>query len=283
MSNHGELYIVATPIGNLSDFSMRAIETLKSADKILAEDTRHSRPLLNHFAITTPCMAFHEHNEKALLDKICDEIIQQKKYALICDSGTPLISDPGFPLVREAHARGIKIIPIPGPSAAITALSAAGLATDRFYFEGFLPAKATNRRKRLEQLSKKTNTLIFYESPHRITETVSDMLDIIGPERELVIARELTKRFETIHKASILHIKNWLAADDNQRRGEFVLILAGAEAVQETAEADLQLEKILRALLAELPLKQVVKLATNITGLKKNDIYQAALALKNKL
>jgi len=280
VSNHGVLYIVATPIGNLSDFSMRAIETLKSVDKILAEDTRHSRPLLNHFAITTPCIAFHEHNEHSMLHKICDDIMSNTKYALICDSGTPLISDPGFPLVREAHTRGIKVIPIPGPSATITALSAAGLPTDRFYFAGFLPAKSSNRRKRLEQLTKETCTLIFYESPHRIRDTVADMKEIIGPDRELVIAREITKRFETIHKARISDIKNWLAADDNQRRGEFVLLLAGAEPAPETEHTELNIEKILQTLLAELPLKQAVKLATTMSGLKKNDIYQRALELK---
>jgi len=279
----GKIYVVATPIGNLADMSERAIETLKSVDLILAEDTRHSLPLLRYFQIQTQCQAFHEHNEKAMAERFCQQVIAGESVAIISDAGVPLISDPGFPLVKLAHEYKIKVEPIPGACAAITALSASGLATDRFSFEGFLPAKSSARKKVLQELEDESRTLIFYESPRRVLDSLSDMCEVLGSEREVVLARELTKLFETIYKAPLAKLLEFVEQDENQRKGEIVLLVAGKPAVADAQEVSLNVEKVLRILLAELPLKQAVSLASKLTEQKKNQVYQIALTLKDQL
>lgn len=274
------LYIVATPIGNLADMSARAIEILKSVDIIAAEDTRHSRYLLDHFAINTPCLSLHNFNEQQRSSQLLAQLQQGKSIALISDAGTPLISDPGYHLVKSARECGIKIIPIPGPCAAITALSAAGLPTDRFVFEGFLPAKKSARLHALEQVKEETRTLIFYEAPHRIIELLETMITVLGSEREVVIARELTKLFETIKAGTLAEILTWIKADNNQQKGEFVVLVKGT--AEKKPDTEKQLLNILNVLLSELPMSQAVTLAAKITGEKKNKIYELALEL-NKL
>lgn len=280
--NSGKIYVVATPIGNLGDMSARAIETLKSVDLILAEDTRHSIPLLRHFQIQTKCQAFHEHNEKAMAERYCQRVLDGESFAIISDAGVPLISDPGFPLVKMAKELSIKVEPIPGACAAITALSASGLAPDRFCFEGFLPAKSGARKKVLLNLVREPRTLIFYESPRRVLDTLADMVEIMGGDREVVLARELTKMFETIHKTTLSQMLEFVNGDENQRKGEIVLLLAGKPALNEAEEVNVNIEKVLRVLLAELPLKQAVSLASQLTGQKKNQVYQQALILKDE-
>ncbi len=273
--NHfGTLYIVATPIGNLQDISLRAIEVLKTVHCIAAEDTRHSALLLQHFLINKPVLALHEHNERERANTILERLQQGESVALISDAGTPLISDPGYFLVREARGLGIKVVPIPGACAAIAALSAAGLPTDRFCFEGFLPAKSKQRLQQLELLRHETRTLIFYETPHRILECLQDMQTVFGAERQAVVARELTKLYETIHSASLVDLITWVASDANQQRGEIVLLVAGApEQAPEQADTD----AMLKILLAELPLKQAVDLAAKLSGKRKNELYERAL------
>ncbi len=270
----GQLYIVATPIGNLEDISQRAISVLGTVDLILAEDTRHSKILLSKLNIQKEIRALHEHNEHEQAEKVCRLIIENgKSLALISDAGTPLISDPGYVLVRKAQEMGIKVIPIPGPSALITALSASGLATDRFIFEGFLPAKKTARRKRLESLSNEARTLVFYEAPHRILDTLEDMCEIFGDGREAVLARELTKTFETIRRASLSDLFHFVKTDSDQERGEIVLVIAGM--TQEKAVDDISEEvlHILKILSAECPPKQAASLASKITGVSKQVLY----------
>lgn len=272
----GVLYIVATPIGNLTDITYRAVEVLSQVDVIAAEDTRHSETLLRHFAIKTPCIALHEYSEKQVTQALIERLLKKETIGLISDAGTPLISDPGYVLVKEAHLNGIRVSPIPGASALMAALSAAGLPTDRFAFEGFLPAKAQARKRQLEELRGETRTLIFYESPHRIAEALDDMAQVFGPLREVVIARELTKRFETIHGDTLEKIVAWVAADPHQQKGEFVVLVRGAEALAEQ-EIDVHSEKILRLLIAELPVKKAAALAAQITGKSKNAFYQFAV------
>lgn len=274
MNNKGQLYIVATPIGNLADISQRAIATLSSVDLILAEDTRHSKILLSKLNIQKEVRALHEHNELEQVEKYCRSIIDEgKSLALISDAGTPLISDPGYLLVRKAQELGIKVIPIPGASALITALSASGLATDRFVFEGFLSAKSTARRKRLETLSNETRTLVFYEAPHRILETLQDMSNIFGEAREAVLARELTKTFETIRRATLIDLFNFVNADADQSRGEIVLLVAGATQTEVVEEMSEEVIQILKVLASELPPKQAANLAAKITGVAKRVLY----------
>jgi 16S rRNA (cytidine1402-2'-O)-methyltransferase len=276
----GILYIVATPIGNLQDMSLRAIEILKSVASIVAEDTRHSQQLLQHFSINTPVLALHEHNERERTQQLLQRLQQGEDLALISDAGTPLISDPGYYLVRELQLAGMKVVPIPGACAAIAALSAAGLATDRFIFEGFLPAKAGAREHRLTELCDENRTVIFYEAPHRVLDTLQAMLLVYGPGRRVVLARELTKLFETIKSAPLAELVEWVSADPNQQRGEIVILVEG---LKEVADAVLQeMRRILTTLLADLPLKQAVELTTKITGIKKNEVYALALELKNK-
>lgn len=279
--NKGSLYIVATPIGNMGDMTARAIETLNSVDVIAVEDTRRSGQLLRHFEITTSMMAVHEHNERQICDSLLNRIEQGENIALISDAGTPLLSDPGYFLVNQATERGLTVVPVPGVSAVITALSVAGLPTDRFVFEGFLPAKSSARQQRLEKVKEDTRTIIFYEAPHRIIEMLKDCQSVFGDKRKVVLTRELTKTFETIHGDELDKLIPWVEADQNQRKGEFVVLVHGAEA-RDSASIDAEAERILLILLKDLPVKQAASLAASITGLKKNALYQYALSLKDK-
>ena len=280
MSNTpGTLYIVATPIGNLGDWSQRAQDVLAKVSLIAVEDTRHSSKLMNHFGIQTPMFAYHEHNEKTASEKLLARLRSGESIALISDAGTPLISDPGYPLVSQAHAEGIRVSPVPGPSAVIAALSASGLPTDRFVFEGFLPSKSQARKSRLETLQADTRTLVFYESPHRIAETLDDMLLVFGVERVAVLARELSKAFETIKQASLQTLVDWVAEDQNQSRGEIVLVVHGAEASGPDAA---EVERVLTILLKSLPVKEAASRAAEILGGKKNALYEQALYIIGK-
>ncbi|ENA36932.1 MULTISPECIES: 16S rRNA (cytidine(1402)-2'-O)-methyltransferase [Pseudomonas] len=281
MSTPGTLYIVATPIGNLEDISARALRILKEVSLIAAEDTRHSSRLLQHFGINTPLAACHDHNEREQGGRFINRLLEGGSVALVSDAGTPLISDPGFHLVRQARAAQIPVVPVPGASAVIAALSAAGLPSDRFIFEGFLPAKATARRSRLDALKQEERTLIFYEAPHRLLESVEDLAAIMGGERVAVLARELTKTFETIKDAPLGELVDWIRSDSNQQRGECVLLISGYESPEKdslTPEA----VRILNILLAEMPLKRAAALAAEITGERKNMLYQFALEQQNK-
>ena len=275
--NSSGLYVVATPIGNLQDMTPRALEILSRADLIAAEDTRHSGKLLQHFGITTKMVSMHEYNERDKVKKLI-EFMQRGALALISDAGTPLVSDPGFNLVRAAHAAGITVTPIPGACAAIAALSAAGLPSNRFVFEGFPPAKTSARRAFFEQYKHEPRTLIFYESPHRVQECLAEMLAVFGGERPAAFARELTKQFETIRAGTLIELHDWIAGDENQQRGEIVILLHGREE-KEDQVIGAEAERVLRILLAELPVKQAAALAAQITGLKKNQLYQYALGL----
>ncbi len=280
IKHFGTLYIVATPIGNLGDMSARAIEVLKAVDCIAAEDTRHSALLLQHFLVKTPAVSLYEHNERERSLELIEQLKTGKSIALISDAGTPLISDPGYIFVNKVRELGVKIVPIPGPCALIAALSVAGLPTDRFSFEGFLPAKSKHRLDQLELLKHETRTMIFYEAPHRVLDSLQDMQTVFGPEREAVIARELTKIYETIQKANISELIAWIQKDNYQERGEIVLIVRGAEAILNSVEEGLNVD-ILKILLEELPLKQAVDLAAKISGQRKNDLYKQALEIKN--
>jgi 16S rRNA (cytidine1402-2'-O)-methyltransferase len=271
--------VVATPIGNLQDITLRALEILKSVDVIAAEDTRHSATLLGHFGISTRLTPLHEHNERSAGEKLVAQLQAGQSVALISDAGTPAISDPGALLVNLAHQAGIKVVPIPGANAAITALSASGLLMPRFLFIGFLPAKSSHRKQVLEAICDVPATLVFYEAPHRVLESVSDFAAVLGGERHITFARELTKTFETIHSCRLDQALAWLQADPNQQRGEFVLLVEGAPAKDEQAISP-ETRRTLELLLAELPLKQAVKLAADITGVKKNTLYELALTLK---
>ncbi|MBA2410972.1 MAG: 16S rRNA (cytidine(1402)-2'-O)-methyltransferase [Gammaproteobacteria bacterium] len=273
----GVLYVVATPLGNLADITYRAVQVLKDVDLIAAEDTRHSRPLLTHYGIETRTISLHEHNEQARARTLTARLLAGESIALISDAGTPVISDPGYRLIAGVRDAGVRVSPVPGPSALIAALSAAGLPTDRFVFEGFLPAKAGARRRRLEGLATETRTLVIYESSHRIEASVADMRDAFGPERRAVIARELTKAFETLHDDALEALCQWLADDSNHRRGEFVVIVAGATELEEGDAAEVR--RVLSLLLRELSPKIAVRLAAQLTGESRNRVYEMALAL----
>lgn len=273
----GKLYVVATPIGNLDDISPRALRTLREVALIAAEDTRHSIRLLQHFGITTALAACHDHNEREQGGRFVARLLAGDDVALISDAGTPLISDPGYHLVRQVRAAGIEVVPVPGPSALIAALSAAGLPSDRFIFEGFLPAKAAARRGRLELLKEEPRTLIFYEAPHRVLESVQDMASLFGRDRHAVLARELTKAFETLKGAPLGELAEWIAADSNQQRGECVLLVTGWQAPEGEDAISGEALRVLDLLLGELPVKRAAALAAEITGVRKNLLYQAAL------
>ena len=273
--------MVATPIGNREDFPPRAVETLKQVQLIAAEDTRHSQPLLRHFGIQTHLMALHEHNERQVLGGIVERLQEGDSVALISDAGTPLVSDPGFPLVRECHREGIPVVPVPGPSALVTALSASGLPTDRFIFEGFPPRTQKARQEQFEALRREPRTLVFYESSHRVKECVRDMAEVFGPDRPAVLARELTKLHETILSDTLGGLCDAMESDPNQSRGEFVLLVAGEEQTTEET-VDPNAERVLRILLEELPVKQASGLAAKISGEKKNRLYQLALELRGE-
>ncbi|MEQ1439651.1 16S rRNA (cytidine(1402)-2'-O)-methyltransferase [Fontimonas sp. SYSU GA230001] len=270
------LYVVATPIGNLGDLSPRAQAVLAGVDRICAEDTRTSGALLAHFGIRRPLVALHEHNESAVCERLVRELQDGAALALVSDAGTPLVSDPGFVLVRAARAAGLPVVAVPGPCAAIAALSISGLPSDRFVFEGFLPAKSAARRSRLRALAHETRTLILYESSHRIADTAQDLADLLGP-REVCLARELTKLHEQSVVLPACDLPGWLREDANRERGEFVLLIAGA-AVEEPA-AGLDTVQLLRLLLRELPVSAAARIAAEITGLRKKELYERALQL----
>lgn len=273
----GTLYVVATPIGNLGDMTPRAIQVLRAVDYIAAEDTRHSKPLLQFFGIATPLVSLHEYNERGRIPQLLADLQAGKSVALISDAGTPLISDPGFPLLHALRQYGLKAVPIPGPSGLLAALSVAGLPADRFVFEGFPPAKTGARRRCLQRLVKEERTLVFFEAGHRLQASLTDMAMIFGPDREAVIARELTKRYEEIHGDTLAGLSEWLTGDKDRLRGEFVVIVHGAVATAE-ASVNIEVERLLQILLTELPLKRAVALAVELTGLSKNRLYDVALS-----
>ncbi|WP_317930929.1 16S rRNA (cytidine(1402)-2'-O)-methyltransferase [Halioxenophilus sp. WMMB6] len=268
----GQLFVVATPIGNLADMVPRAVETLQTVDLIAAEDTRHSAKLLSHFSISTPMFAYHDHTDERRTELLIEKLRAGSKVALISDAGTPLISDPGYRLVAEARRQGITVTPIPGACALITALSASGLATDRFRFEGFLPSKQQARQQRLQSLVEETATLVYYEAPHRILDCLQDVASVFGMERRVVLARELTKTFETFLAGNVAQVLARVAEDSNQQRGEIVLMIAGAAAV--TAEIDAESRRLLALLLPHMPPKKAAGVVAEYTGLKKNALYQ---------
>ena len=274
----GTLFIVATPIGNLDDITFRAVEILKSIDIILAEDTRHSKKLLKHLNIVKPIRAFHEHNEREKTKAIIDELHSGKSIALISDAGTPLISDPGYFLVAQAKKEGLRVAPIPGASALIAALSASGLASDSFTFLGFLPSKKTARVKLLKSLVSRAETSIFYESPKRILATLTDMHSIFGGSREVCLAKELTKLFETIQTDSIPNLIKYLTTDQNHQKGEFVILVSANDKI-DIAEAEAQLDSLLPILCAEMGASKAAKLAAKITGIDKKKCYKRAIDL----
>ncbi|EOU2463138.1 16S rRNA (cytidine(1402)-2'-O)-methyltransferase [Vibrio navarrensis] len=270
------LYIVPTPIGNLGDITHRAIEVLSTVDLIAAEDTRHTGKLLSHFNIQTKTFALHDHNEQQKAQVLVDKLLAGQNIALVSDAGTPLISDPGYHLVSQCRQAGVKVVPLPGPCAVITALSASGLPSDRFSFEGFLPAKSKGRKDKLLEIAKVERTCIFYESPHRIIDSLHDMLEILGPNREVVLARELTKTFETIQGMPLGELVDWVKSDENQQKGEMALLIHG---YRDSAEDGLP-EEALRALtilLKELPLKRAAAMVAEIYNVKKNALYKWGL------
>lgn len=270
------LYIVPTPIGNLGDITQRAIEVLSSVDLIAAEDTRHTGKLLSHFNIPTRTFALHDHNEQQKAQVLVDKLLAGHSIALVSDAGTPLISDPGYHLVTQCRQAGVKVVPLPGACAVVTALSASGLPSDRFSFEGFLPAKSKGRKDKFLEIAKAERTCIFYESPHRILDSLADMLEILGPEREVVLARELTKTFETIQGMPLGELVDWVRSDENQQKGEMALLIHGYRADSDDVLPD-EATRTLAILTQELPLKKAAALAAEIYNLKKNALYKWGL------
>ncbi len=274
----GTLFIVATPIGNLDDITFRAVETLKSVDLVLAEDTRHSQKILNHFNIKTPISAFHDYNEREKCNTVIDKLKQGDSIALISDAGTPLISDPGYILVSAAKKNSVNVVPIPGPSALIAALSASGIPSDSFSFFGFLPSKQNARIKTLKTFASRPETIIVYESPKRIMATLTDMLFVFGEEREVCLAKELTKTFETILTTNIPNLIDYISADPGHQKGEFVLLISST-AKKGQLELDQQLDRLLPVLCSEMGSSKAAKLAAKITGIDKKYCYQRAIEL----
>ena len=274
----GILYIVATPIGNLQDITQRALDTFAQVDLIAAEDTRHSGLLLSHYGIKKPFFALHDHNEQEKAHILVEKLKQGSRIALISDAGTPLISDPGFHLVRQCREAGIRVVPLPGACAAITALCASGIASDRFCFEGFLPAKSKARKDKLENIVEEDRTLIFYESTHRILDTLEDMQSVLGDERYIVLAREITKTWETITGNTIKNLREWLLEDPNRTKGEMVLIVEGKPKSDNNDEISSQAVKALELIAEELPLKKAAAIVAELYGYKKNALYQFGLA-----
>lgn len=274
----GILYIVATPIGNLQDITQRALDTFAQVDLIAAEDTRHSGLLLSHYGIKKPFFALHDHNEQEKAHILVEKLKQGSNIALISDAGTPLISDPGFHLVRQCREAGIRVVPLPGACAAITALCASGIASDRFCFEGFLPAKSKARKDKLENIAEEDRTLIFYESTHRILDTLEDMQLVLGGERYIVLAREITKTWETITGNTIKNLREWLLGDPNRTKGEMVLIVEGKPKSDNNDEISPQAMKALELIAEELPLKKAAAIVAELYGYKKNALYKFGLA-----
>ena len=274
----GILYIVATPIGNLQDITQRALDTFAQVDLIAAEDTRHSGLLLSHYGIKKPFFALHDHNEQEKAHILVEKLKQGSNIALISDAGTPLISDPGFHLVRQCREAGIRVVPLPGACAAITALCASGIASDRFCFEGFLPAKSKARKDKLENIAEEDRTLIFYESTHRILDTLEDMQSVLGEERYIVLAREITKTWEMITGNTIKNLREWLLEDPNRTKGEMVLIVEGKPKSDNNDEISPQAVKALELIAEELPLKKAAAIVAELYGYKKNALYQFGLA-----
>lgn len=277
----GTLYLIATPLGNLADISLRALELLKHVDQIAAEDTRHSRKLLDHYGIHSSLISLHNYNEHQRVNLLIQQLNDGKNIALISDAGTPLISDPGYPLVKAAHENGIIVISVPGACAAIVALSVSGLPTDRFIFEGFLPPKGEARKKRLLALASESRTIIFYESVHRIMNLLELLLEVMGGKRLICVARELTKQFETCYRGSITEVVEHLKNHSSEQKGEFVVVLAGANASTLSPNENEQC-RVLEVLLAELPLKQAVSLAVSLTGVGRKKLYEQALNLQRR-
>lgn len=283
-THFGQLFLVATPIGNRQDITLRALDVLKSVDEIAAEDTRHTRILLQHYGISKPLFSLHEHNEESRAASIIEKLRAGKNIALVSDAGTPLISDPGFILVQQIRKAGLNVISIPGPCALITALSASGLPCDHFFFAGFLPAQKRSRQKALMVFENTPYTTVFYEAPHRILDLFEDMEKLFGSERQVAFAKELTKVFEKYFLGSIAEAIDWLKSAPEHQKGEFVVMLSG-KAAQKTDESlesktlSVSLESLLKTLLKSLPLKQAAQMASEITGEKKNAVYAMALEI----
>ena len=277
----GTLYVVATPIGNLGDMSYRAVQQLEAADLILAEDTRHTRRLLDQFGLDRPLRSLHEHNERKQVDAVVGWLLEGQSIALVSDAGTPLISDPGYVLVRAARAEGISVTGAPGPCAAVMALSISGLATDSFVFEGFLPARQQARQKHLQGLVSESRTLVFYESSHRIVESLNAMVEVLGEDRPTVVARELTKAFETVYTGTLARVAAEVDEDPNGCRGEFVVVVEGRpgnEVPEDTVSVDVMV--LLERLLSELPVKRAARVVADLTGHSRNELYRKALDLR---
>lgn len=271
------LYVVATPLGNLKDITERALQTLKSVKLIVAEDTRHSKRLLQYYGIETKLLSLHQHNERERCEEVVSRINQGKAVALISDAGTPTISDPGHLLVQAAHVAKIKVVPVPGPSAVIAALSVSGFPAGQFIFEGFLPSKSAARQQKLQSLMSETRTQVFYEAPHRIVAMLTDLRDVFGGERKALLARELTKMFETVRVTSLGDLVDWVTQDSDQQLGEFVIVVEGSQ-LKDSHQIDEESLEVLNILLSELPTKQAVSLASKITGKSKNDLYKIAVS-----
>lgn len=272
------LYVVGTPIGNVCDIGLRALHVLSIADTIACEDTRNTAQLLTRYGLSKPLLTANQHNEREAAVALIERLSAGERVALVSDAGTPGVSDPGGRIVEMVHEKGFRVIPIPGPSAAVTALSASGNWSDEFYFVGFLPTKSSQRDTKLKELLRVTATLIFYEAPHRINETIEALSKVFEPSRKIVVARELTKLFEEIHRCSLADVAKWLGSNQNHQKGEFVLLLEGAPQSPDDELANA--ENVLKILLDECPLKQAVSLASKITGAKKNLLYERALQLR---
>jgi 16S rRNA (cytidine1402-2'-O)-methyltransferase len=274
------LYVVATPIGNVGDITLRAINVLAIADAVACEDTRNTAHLLARYGLSKELIAAHEHNEREAAEKLIARLHAGERIALVSDAGTPAVSDPGARIVDAVRAAGLRVMPLPGASAAVGALSASGLVNDRFYFVGFLPSKAKQRETALQGLTNIEATLVFYEAPHRISETVGALAAVFAPQRQIVFARELTKLFEEIHRCPLAEATAWIAADPHRQKGEFVLLVEGAPPA--SGDSDAEAERVLAILLAECPVKQAATLAAQITGQKKNALYERALRMKEQ-
>ena len=276
----GRLFIVATPIGNLSDITERARHSLANASLIAAEDTRHSKKLMQHLGIDTPLLAYHDFSDERVIDRVISTLVEGNDVALVSDAGTPLVSDPGYRLVRRARELGLPVYPVPGASALTAGLSVSGIPCDRHAFEGFLPARSGQRKQRLESLKDEERTLVFFEAPHRICEFLSDLAHSFGPDREIFVAREISKAFEAPFFGSAGVAVQWCESDPNNQKGEFVIIVRGRSPADQSLESMNQARDLLTVLLDELPLKQAVAIAVRLTGSNKNAVYELALQMK---